>query len=43
MDTGCTFPVYTTAIVKGMKAEIVPLTSGEKPFVSRKFGIYPAY
>ena len=25
MDTGCIFPVTTTAIVEGMKAEIIPL------------------
>ena len=25
MDTGCTFPVTTTAVVEGMKAEVIPL------------------
>ena len=26
MDTGCIFPVTTTAIVEGMKAEVIQLT-----------------
>ena len=26
IDTGYTFPVTTTAVLKGMKADIVPLT-----------------
>ena len=26
MDTGCTFPVTTTAVVEGIGAEVKPLT-----------------